>query len=175
MRSGVQLEDRDPTQVVVLPVVTMSASTAEDTRNTDMPTLKEELAALRKEVAELQKTADVPEPILAAKAEFFGRIFASAVGTQGSHAFSDNFLTRLENNSERIWNAYVQITRGDSIKLSEERVEDAKKETADANERLKRALQTIAAQNATIADLSNIPAEDDLPEEAAVEDIPKDD
>ena len=59
------------------------------------------------------------------KAEFFGRIIASAVGTMGHMAFADDFLESLENNAEKVWRCYLAILEGRREKELAKQVEDA--------------------------------------------------
>jgi len=130
-------------------------------------TIKDRVAELTAQVEQLTKDQAIPDPILATKGEFFGRIFAEAVGTQGSRAFSDQYLQKLENNAERIWNAYIAIVRGDKIQTAASRIEDAKAETQRVRGELERAQATCRAQAETIADLSTVDEVDDLPEQAS--------
>jgi hypothetical protein len=133
--------------------------------------LKQAVAELTAQVEQLQREQEIPDPILATKGEFFGRVFAEAVGTQGSRAFSDQFLQKLENNAERLWNAYVAIVRGDKIQAVAARIATAQEETQRVREELERAKATLLAQAETIRDLSVTVEEDDLPEEATVEEV----
>lgn len=66
------------------------------------------------------------------KAEFFGRIIASAVGTMGHMAFSDDFLESLENNAEKVWRTYNAILTGEREKELAKQVEDALQVARDA-------------------------------------------
>jgi len=133
-------------------------------------TLKTEVAELKALVAELKIAQAIPDPILAEKGKFFGLVLAHAVGQMGSRAFSDTFLQKMENNSERLWQAYVAIVRGDSIMLANERIEEEQEKTREALEALERAKATLVAQAETIRDLSTLePKEDELPEVASPE------
>jgi len=133
-------------------------------------TLKTEVAELKALVAELQIAQDIPDPILAEKGQFFGLVLAHAVGQMGSRAFSDNFLQKMENNAERLWQAYVAIVRGDSIMLANDRIAEEQEKVKVAEAALSRAKATILAQGETIRDLSTVePEEDELPEAATPE------
>jgi hypothetical protein len=133
-------------------------------------TLKDQVAALTAQVESIAKHQEVPDPILAEKGQFFGTVLANAVGTAGSRAFSDQFLQRLENNAERIWNAYVSLVRGDSIMMAEERVKQVKAAKAEVEAELARARATLNAQAEVIRDLTTMDEpEDELPEEASEE------
>lgn len=134
------------------------------------PHLKDRVAELEAQIEKLKEDRDIPDPILESKGDFFGRIIASFVASEGSRGMSESGLQRIMSNAERLWNTYVRIVRGDEIRLWEDRLDEERARRAAVEAALAQAKRTISAQAETIRALDGI-EDDALPEEASEEEV----
>lgn len=148
--------------------------------------LKDRVAELEALVEKLKEDRDIPDPILESKGLFFAQVIAGVIANDGSRAMSETSLQRLVSNAERLWNVYVQIVRGDQIKLWEQRLVEEKQKREAMQKALDAAKATIAAQTETIRSLDGLDDDNEVLEEAPEEeaspeevegalDAPKDD